>query len=179
MILKRCIASIPLVCVLFATSVQATTAKRMDLAELAQTAGLIFRGTVIEADKGSKNAGSRKIPTVTYQIRVTETLKGSFPAATGKELIVSMQSVDIKAIELPKLSVGQEYLLMTTTPGASGLSTVVGLGQGAFRVYGEANSELAVNELNNAGLARGLSGPARYDDLAERIRTIVRKGEQK
>ena len=179
MFLTRKFALLPLACLLFASSVQATMVKRMDLNEMAQAAGLIFRGTVVDVAKGSVTHSGRKIPTVTYRIRVTEQLKGSFPAASGGNVMVSIKSVDLHAIELPKLAVGQDYLLLTTTPSSKGLSTVVGLGQGAFRVYGEPNAELAVNALNNTGLAAGLRGPAPYGNLADRIRSTVRKGEQK
>jgi len=179
MFIRRNFALLPLACLLFATSVQATMVKRMDLNEMAQAAGLIFRGTVVDVAKGSISHSGRKIPTITYQVRVTEQLKGSFPAASGGSVTVTIKSVDSHAIELPKLAVGQDYLLLTTTPSSAGLSTVVGLGQGVFRVYGEPNSELAVNQLNNTGLAAGLRGPATYNSLADRIRSAVRKGEQK
>ncbi len=173
---RRFAALLPLLCLIFAPSSQATMARKMDLNQLAAAAGLIFRGTVVDASKGSITASGRKIPTITYQIKVTEQLKGSFPAPTGKETVITIQSVDVHAIELPKLAVGQDYLLMTTRPSAAGLSTAVGLGQGVFRVYGESSSELAVNESNNVGLASGLRGPAPYRELTDRIRAIVRKG---
>ena len=69
------------------------------------------------------------IPTITYRLRVSERFKGDFPATSGGDMIVSIRSVDLKAIELPRLAVGEEYLLMTTMPSPAGLSTVVGLGQ--------------------------------------------------
>ena len=178
MLTRRIAACAPLLCVLFALPAQATMVKKMDLAEMAQAAGFIFRGTVVDTTKGSLSAASGKIPTITYQIRVSEQLKGSFPAASGGEVIVSITSVDHKNIEVPRLVVGQDYLMLTTSPSSAGLSTFVGLGQGLFRVYGGAGSELAVNTLNNTGLAAGLRGPAGYQDLADRIRSIVRKGSQ-
>lgn len=177
--LAKIAALLPLLCLLFALPVHATMVKRMALEEMAQAAGLIFRGTVVEVDKGSITARGRKIPTITYQIRVAEQLKGSFPAASGGATIVTIRSVNMKAIELPQLAVGEEYLLLTTTPSVVGLSTIVGLGQGVFRVYGDANNELAVNALNNRGLAPKMQGPLRYDDLVGRIRSSIRKGDRK
>jgi hypothetical protein len=172
-------AFLPLLSLLLVMPAQATMVKRMNLDEMAQAAGRIFRGTVVEADKGSISVGGRQIPTITYQIRIAEQLKGSFPAPSGGTTILTIRSINVKAIEMPKLAVGQEYLLLTTTPSSAGLSTVVGLSQGAFRVYGDGNAQLAVNELNNRGLAPGVRGPARYNDLVERIRSSLRKGERK
>ena len=176
---KRSSAFVAFACALLAFSTHATMVKRMALDELVQAAGLIFRGTVVNIAKDSITTSGRKIPTITYEIRVSERFKGDFPAASGGDVIVSIRSVDLKAIELPRLADGEEYLLMTTKPSSAGLSTVVGLGQGVFRVYGSPNAELAVNALDNRGLAAGMGGPARYDDLTERIRSALRKGEQK
>ena len=175
---RRVEAYVSFLCVLFALSAQATMVRQMDLAQMAESAGLIFRGTVVEIAKGSVNAGGGAIPTITYQIKVTEQLKGTFPAASAGQVIVSIKSVDIKAIELPRLVMGQDYLLLTTRPSSVGLSTMVGLGQGMFRVYGGPHAELAVNSSNNAGLANGLRGPAPYKDLVDRIQSIVRRGSK-
>ena len=176
---RRSSVFVAFVCALLALPTHATMVKRMGLDEMVQAAGLIFRGTVVDTVKGSITTSGRSIPTITYQIRVSERFKGNFPAASGGDVIVSIRSVDLKAIELPRLEDGEEYLLMTTMPSPAGLSTVVGLGQGVFRVYGSPNAELAVNALENRGLAAGLRGPARYDDLTNRIRSALRKGEQK
>ena len=58
------------------------------------------------------------------------------------------------------LTVGQTYLVFTTQPSGVGLSTTVGLGQGCFRLYGKGDSQMAVNEVNNAGLFRDMQPPA-------------------
>jgi hypothetical protein len=171
---------LPLLSLLLSLPSQATMVRRMNLDEMAQAAGLIFRGTVVELDKGSITVGGRQIPTITYQVRIAEKLKGSFPAATGGTTMLTIRSVNVKAIELPKLAVGQEYLLLTTTPSSVGLSTIVGLSQGVFRVYENGSTELAVNALNNRGLAPGVKGPAPYGDLVERIRSsLSKKGARK
>jgi len=174
---RRSAAFVAFVCALLASSTQATMVKRMALDELVQAAALIFRGTVVDIAKGSITTSGHTIPTITYEVRVRERFKGDFPASPDGDAIVSIRSVDLKAIELPRLEDGEEYLLMTTKPSTAGLSTVVGLGQGVFRVYGAPNAEFAVNALDNRGLAAGMSGPARYDDLTNRIRSALRKGE--
>ncbi|MGH9901416.1 MAG: hypothetical protein ACRD68_06335, partial [Pyrinomonadaceae bacterium] len=89
--------------------------------------------------------------------------------------------------KMPQLAVGETYLVFATRPSAVGLSTTVGLGQGAFRVSGQGKNETAVNEVNNRGLFRDMNvgaararagiataassdGPIPYDELARQIR---------
>jgi hypothetical protein len=76
-----------------------------------------------------------------------------------------------------------EYVLFTTRPSSVGLSTTVGLGQGAFRIVDTGKNEEAVNAFNNVGLRRGLarsavpslpeSGPISYPQLAAAIRNVL------
>ena len=61
--------------------------------------------------------------------------------------------------QMPLLEEGRTYLLMTTRPSAIGLSTTVGLGQGAFRITQVGKDEQAVNDANNSGLFRGMAAP--------------------
>jgi hypothetical protein len=153
---------------------QAAMVQRFDLEQLSALADRIFRGTVVDMSKGTVAAGGGELPTITYVLEVHEPLKGAFPASAGDGATrVSITSLDLPIVDLPRLSLGQDYLLLTTAPSAVGLSTMVGLGQGTFRVYGEPGAELAVNALDNAGLAAGLRGPAPYAALAERIRAMV------
>ena len=173
MLPRRVATFLPLVCVLFAVPTEATMVKKMDLVEMCQVAGRIFRGTVVDIEKGTVSAGGGDVPTITYRIKVAEEFKGSFPAPTNGELVLSITSVDLHVIDMPRLAVGEDYLLLTTTPSSVGLSTMVGLGQGTFKVYGEANAELAVNALNNVGLINGVRGPMPYRDLANHIRLAL------
>ena len=78
---------------------------------------------------------------------------------------------------------------MTTRPSRVGLSTTVGLGQGAFRITGKGEAEQAVNEFQNANLggsedlaavpalvrrgAAARAGPIPYSELASQIRALV------
>src|SRR5262249_46456708 len=86
--------------------------------------------------------------------------------------------------DLPVLQQGREYLLFTTTPSRIGLSTTVGLGQGAFRVEGAGDRAIVINAYGNAGLFDGLgpagarslqrpAGPITYGDVAGRVRALV------
>lgn len=168
---------------------------KMNLAQLTDRADAIFRGEVLSAEPGKISIGGGTLPTVTYRLRVDEAFKGEFEAKenASPEVEITMLGTFKAAAhsgsqarlssslpEVPKLRVGESYVLFTTAPGTSGLRSPVGLGQGSFRIYAGANkTELAVNELNNLGLFDGASsaqrsgqgseGPVTYTRLAVAI----------
>jgi hypothetical protein len=168
---------------------------KMNLAQLTDRADAIFRGEVLSAEPGKISIGGGTLPTVTYRLRVDETFKGEFEAKenSSPEVEITMlgtfkatahsgnqERLTSSLPEVPKLRVGESYVLFTTAPSASGLRSPVGLGQGSFRIYAGPNkAELAVNELNNLGLfngagpaqraAPGSEGPVTYTRLATAI----------
>jgi hypothetical protein len=168
---------------------------KMNLAQLTDRADAIFRGEVLSVEPGKISIGGGTLPTVTYRLRVDETFKGQFEAKenASPEVEITMLGTLKTAThsgsqarltsslpEVPKLHVGESYVLFTTAPGKSGLRSPVGLGQGSFRIYTGANkAELAVNELNNLGLfdgaaptqraGQGAGGPVTYTRLAGAI----------
>lgn len=160
-----------------------TTVLKMDLDGLVTNADRIFRGTVIAVEPGTLALGGGEMPTVTFRIAVEETFKGEFE---GKEAeVVEMTVVGnlkqdgpsgglVRFANLPEppaLVRGGDYLIFATQPSEAGLSTAVGLGQGAFKIYlGAGRQELAVNELGNLGL---FDGPVAYSTLADEIRQRV------
>lgn len=162
--------------------VEATTVRQMDLAGLSKRAERIYRGTVIEVREGSLNVGGGTLPTLTYRIRVVETLAGQ-----AQEVVQFTSVGRLKAppradgvrwrppIDVPELRLGHEYLLFTTRPSRMGLCTFVGLGQGCFTIHSRDGGEYAVNETNNAGLGLAAAGPADYRQLAGRIQGLRRK----
>jgi hypothetical protein len=176
---------------------------KMNLPQLTERADAIFRGEVLSVEPGKISIGGGTLPTVTYRLRIDEAFKGEFEAkeSASPEVELTMLGT-LKAAahnddqgdnqggsqarlasslpEVPKLRVGESYVLFTTAPGKSGLRSPVGLGQGSFRIYAGANkTELAVNELNNLGLfdgatspqraAQGSEGPVTYTRLAVAI----------
>jgi hypothetical protein len=163
----------------------ASMVRKMDLSDLAERADRIFRGTVLSVEEGSVAAGGGVLPTVVYRLQVDEAFKGDYAATKGVAEITMLGSLKPEAPngsvarlsrlpELPNLVRGGEYVLFTTPPSPVGLSTTVGLGQGAFKVYlSPDREEMAVNELNNAGLAEGIDGPVAYSELAGAIREEV------
>jgi hypothetical protein len=181
-------------CAALATSAGATTLLQMNLEQLTDRAGRIFRGTVLSVERGSLELSGATLPTITYRIRIEEAFKGDFPAVKGDLRVVEIRMVtDVKSTsagpvrrmsllrDLPQLEVGRNYLLFATRPSAAGLSTTVGLGQGAFNIQGAGKNETAVNQFQNTDLFRGLAaggakaGPITYTELASRIRALVRR----
>lgn len=163
-------------------SAHATAVLQMSLDELTSRADRVFRGSVMSVEPGTTEVGGGTLSTVVYEVLVEEQFKGNYPSADGKTIVTitmvgSMKRDDttvngqrrLSALpELPELNVGEEYVLFTTRPSAVGLSTTVGLGQGAFKIFiSEDGEELAVNELDNAGL---FNGPVTYTQLASAIR---------
>ena len=182
-----------LVCALVvALPLGATTLLQMNLEDLCNSADKVAHVTIVDMDTGSIQVGGAALPTVTYKALVNDPLKGTFTANKG-DLVMEFTMVGtlkqggvqvgdyqsaVALPNLPQLEVGGEYILMTTPESAIGLSTTVGLGQGAFRVYEESKVEMVVNEFNNSGLFAGMgsgpsAGPVTYDELVDAIRVAV------
>jgi hypothetical protein len=188
--------------VLAAASLPASTVSQFNLAEMTQRAQKIYVGTVRSATESTIEVGGGQLAVVTYQISVEEDLRGETALVKGvrvaeirmlgKQKTVQLGSIRSVAPvpDMPVLIVGQTYLIFATTPSAIGLSTTVGLGQGSFRLYGKGDSQIAVNEVNNAGLFRDMqpaaataaasrtavpqaAGPIRYVELRAQILNLV------
>lgn len=174
----------------------AATVLQMNLAEMVGRADLIFRGTVLDARESTVQVGGGSVPVVTYRLRVDDEFKGTFQEVKGVPVAEIKMVGKLKAAssgsvrtlgplaELPRLEVGQEYLLLTTPRSAAGLSTTVGLGQGRFVLQGKRGQEVAFNDNHNRGLFRGMNtgpsgvistpdGAVSYAVLADLIRDIV------
>ena len=172
----------------------ATMLTQMNLKELATRAERVFRGTVVAVESGTVHAGGSDLPTTTYRLKVAESFKGDYAITKDDVAFVEVRMVGAKGDattpdglrhfsvfrDVPHLEMGREYVLFTTRPSAVGLSTTVGLGQGAFRIVDAGKEEQAVNAFNNAGLRRGLarttlpaSGPVSYPELAAAIRAVL------
>lgn len=173
--------------VLVVQPLAATTMIQMDLADLADRAGRIFRGTVVDIEQGSITVGGGELPAVTYKLRVDDLLKGEADLVKGDTSMIEVRMVgSIKdpaevgdarhfsvLYDVPRLDMGSDYVLFVTPESAIGLSTTVGLGQGAFSVFSRDKESFAVNEFNNTGLGFGADGPVTYSELAAKIQTLL------
>lgn len=154
---------------------EAAIVAKMDMSDLTHNAHQIFRGTVVDVEQTTVAIGGGELPAIIVQVRVDEVLKGDLGDKVEIKMLGSVKDAPVTAgnaqrvdilPNLPQLNVGGDYLLFTTEPSSIGLSTTVGLGQGAFRVYLDDQQEVASNELNNAGL---FSGPVSYAALTAAI----------
>jgi hypothetical protein len=171
------------------TQAGATMLMHLDLAAMTDRADRIFRGTVIGVEQSSIEAGGGELPMVIYRLKVEDSLKGEADVVKGDESYVEIHmvgSIKDEALQgdlvhfdmfrdVPRLRMGSDYLLFTTPPSAIGLSTTVGLGQGAFSVYSQDKQDWAVNQFDNAGLGVGGGGAVAYADLVAAIK--ARMGE--
>ncbi|HAB17657.1 MAG TPA: hypothetical protein PLX89_04125 [Verrucomicrobiota bacterium] len=165
---------------LAAVSVQASVyVQQLKLDALCKNAHRIIRGTVDSVSSGQISVGGGSLPTVTYRIKVTETMAGA-PAEIVNLTMVAEPKTAIRhgnarrepLIEVPPLEEGKEYLLFTTKPSKIGLTSPVGLAQGLFSIKQQGDKVTAVNGVNNAGLGLGSGGPVAYQELAARIRAL-------
>ena len=176
---------------------QAATVLQMNLEQMVGRADRVFRGTVLDIREGTVQAGGAELPVVTYRVRVEDSFKGTFDQVKGMQVAEIRMLGKLKSgsssaqahspaplIDLPRLEVGRDYLLLVTPHSSIGLSTTVGLGQGCFQVTGKPGQELAVNLNQNLGLLNGMGGsslaanepakgPLPYSVLADLIRGIV------
>jgi hypothetical protein len=177
------------------TVFHATSVLQMNIEELYQRADKVFRGKVVDTSYTTMEVGGGQLPVVSYRILVDDPFKGEYPAVGDVRVIdVRMINPDKSPVfpgnprrtalfrDLPRLEIGQEYVLFTTVESSLGLSTTVGLAQGCFRVEKIAKRANAVNGLDNVGLFRGIdtanmpsSGPILYPRLARFIRQLAER----
>ena len=171
---------------LISPSLWATTVMSYNLEAMTDSADLIFRGTVLDVAEVSVEAGGSTLPAIKYTMRVDEAFKGSYTTVKGEQIAEIMMVGSMKQYMagqapipgFPLLRVGGDYLLMVAPEGPVGLTSTMGLGQGAFTVFEDPGSRevMALNGANNASLFKGMdvdmpeSGPVAYDSLAAQIR---------
>ena len=161
----------------FTASASAALVMKMGLGDLVGNAEKVFRGTVLTKEPGTVSMGGSEFSTVVYTLRVDDALKGNFDAkpvvtltmlGNLKSEVSSGNMQRLSALDMnPDLQVGGDYVLFTTAPSAVGLSTTVGLNQGLFHIFNDANGrELTANGLGNQGI---FGGPVSYADFKAAI----------
>ena len=176
--LKRMAALAVVAALLCAPGFAATKAlvRQMSFAEACDSAEKIFRGRVMSTRTGTIEAGGAQLPTVTYSLEVVESFKGSYGMTKGDTTYVEVtmlgtfkpgginEAGKVSTLpSLPRLAIGEEYLLFTTAPSAIGLSTTVGLEQGCYHINGK--TQMASNGVG--------AGPIAYSALADELRAAL------
>jgi hypothetical protein len=179
------------VAMFLSSNASAQIVQQMNLNDITDRAEKIFRGMVLNMTVGTVEAGGAELPTVSYNVQIVDGIKGLGDAGGdyGGGIISITMYGSVKGrpvndgveylggFQPELLDVGGEYLLFMTRPSGVGLSTMVGLGQGAFKVLMRNKEDYVVNGVNNQGLFRGIDrgnfpqdGPINYEALATRIR---------
>lgn len=184
---RRLLPGLGIAALLLTTALSAPAAmiQKFDLGELIENSDKVFRGVVVSKEPGSVHVGGAELSTVVYTLRVEEPIKGDFGDDKSSEVMTIEMLGSIKASETrgnalfvggldlnPDLSVGGDYVLFTTATSAAGLSTTVGLHQGLFRVFANAQGkEMAANGLDNSGL---FNGPVEYSEFINALRANIK-----
>ena len=184
-------SSAVLICTMFAvlgaSTLNAAIVAQMNLEEMVARADRVFTGEVLGVSEGRVAAGGGEVPTVTYRLKVIEAFKGEFDNSKGESIAEVTMVGTLKQIlsgrhpitDFPILVQGGEYLLLVAPAGPTGLTTTMGLGQGAFAVTNAGNVKQALNGASNVGLFDGMDTrmqggvPADYNELAREIRGLV------
>jgi hypothetical protein len=187
---KFCAPAFFLVLIFQPVMSSALTVLWLNLQEVTSQADTIFRGRLIEKDRILMHGLevfelTFKIDEVVRPSSVYETVVGGtivyYTIATPDP---AMKEIGLaSAFEgVPDYEVGEEGVYFWSAPGSLGLVAPIGLGQGCFRVKLDAAGErVVVNDLNNAGLFRGLSGSSSFKAMALSVEEsyLVRKQSQK
>lgn len=183
----RCLLSalfFSLAVALASMTASAALVMQMGLSDLVGNADKVYRGTVLTKEPGTVFAGGGELSTVVYTIRVDDALKGDF--GSGKDAAVieltmlgnlkaDISSGNAKRLTVldmnPDLNVGNDYVLFTTAKSSAGLSTTVGLDQGLFRIFNNADGgDMTANGLGNQGI---FDGPVSYEELKTAIFAVI------
>lgn len=164
---------------LFATlpaPVRASRVRDLSLTEMAAKAGSIFSGRVSLVEAASEHG----LPMTRITFEVGEGVKGS----PGESLTLTLlggerpEGLPYRVAGMPRFRVGEEWVLLVYPPSEAGLTSPVGLFQGAFRVStGLAGTRTVVipgsrrmlmDDLREAGLMPGKNSAVASTQAATR-----------
>jgi hypothetical protein len=123
--------------------VRATTLEQLTLDDMSQKSTAIVRAKVTGSRSASRGSGRAADIYTYYQLQVLETWKSPGPAATFATTEVAVPGGVANGIRqivsgAPVLEPGQEYVIFLWT-SRSGLTQVIGLSQGVFKLSEESS----------------------------------------
>ncbi len=142
-----------LVLIFAVQSVYSQRTIRMNLERMVSNAGIIIHGTVATVE--TKIDQESNILSTFVTIDVKENFYGvSQPSITIKMLGGSSKTRTVKFAEMPKFTVGEEFVGLFYAPSKLGFSSPVGMGQGKFSVVNDekTNTVIVKNSFNNKDL---------------------------
>lgn len=170
----------------------AATVLPMSLVEMIARADKIFVGICRSVQLDSIVLEQVTLPVTTYTFEVLEPLKGTLPKKiTFKQVDLgvtldpaSLQAVPGKPVRvpfhipgMPEYHPGEEVLLFLSGESKVGLTSPIGLLQGAFFVRKDevSGKRFLVNGIQNVGLMPGRQGPWPFEDLLIQIRVRLKR----
>ena len=145
-----------LVLVLLTAAGEAASVKIVNLVEMTSRADRVFHGQCLKRVPQGEAAG---IPIIEYTFQVRKAVKG---VNEGETVVFRQLDGSVSGRSafsgIPQYRVGQEVILFLKKESRRGLTSPVGLGQGAFAIRKSPKGEKeVVNELRNRNLFVGLS----------------------
>ena len=158
LLLLACIAPL-----LVATSAFATKVRPVNLEQMTERAATVFAGRCVNTISTIDPQLGGEITSVTFE--VDRVLKGDVDSTFTLRMLGSAKDsgkASHRIVGLPSFRPGDEVVLFLYGESDLGLSSPVGLGQGRFAVITDKmGNRIAVNDLSNKNLMRGISGAAR------------------
>lgn len=149
-------AVVPIVfCTLiFLPQVHATQVRSLTLEQMTERATTIFSGRCVAVRTLHSTAIGLPVSVVTFHVE--RVLQGELPR------VVTLKFLGDGTFGVPRFRKGEEVVLFLYGKGRLGLTAPVGLGQGKFTISRDKlGREVAVNEMGNRNLFRGLTPAAR------------------
>lgn len=146
---------------LVAGATMATTVKVANLQDLIDQSDRIFVGKCLTMESTT----AEQAPLTRYTFQVIDPIKGVQDGTItirqlGLQTPVQLDGGKQRIVHIPgmpRFEPGREFLLFMVKESPIGLSSPVGLGQGAFRVLTYGDKKSLVNENGNRNLGKGLS----------------------
>ncbi len=174
---KLGISMVPLLAVLTCAAGWATSVRLVNLAEMTEAADRVFRGRCVSVKKLADPAGG--FPAVEFRFEVLEAVKGTEKGQTVVFRQVQTARRGAGGIPgIPEYRKGEDLLIFLAGDSRIGLTSPIGLGQGAFRLREGGDGDLeALNEIENRNLTVGLeSAKAASMGLSSEEMATLRRG---
>jgi hypothetical protein len=133
----------------------ATKVIHQNVVDMARLAGTVFVGACTEAAVERVPFGTGSLPCTRYVFDVLEPVKG----APGSRVMFRQLGTPSGAghvVGMPEYRVGESYLLFLLPESSAGLTSPVGLYQGAFEIVSGEDGQQLLNLQDNLGVFHGV-----------------------
>jgi len=133
----------------------ATKVVHQNVVDMSRLAGTVFVGTCVDAVQEAAPLGTASVPCTRYEFDVLDPVKGvQGSRVTLRQL--GTTSGPGHVVGMPVYRPGETYLLFLLPESAVGLTSPVGLHQGAFLVVVDQETPRFLNPQDNLGLFQGV-----------------------